>query len=165
MGLSFADLLKLHFKYLTDDYGFVVAHEIYSPMVMGNASVDFESSKTRIEIVLDRSQVLIALGPVSWPRHEWFEFSDVVRFFAPAVDPIYVFPEDIPDHAAALEMQVSRLANPMRQHCDPVLRGDFSMCDGIKEVERKREAELHQDLDRIADRSKGRLSDQDEGGG
>src|SRR5574341_1025844 len=93
----FADLVKQHFKYLTDDYGFAVALETYSPMVMGNASVDFESSKTRIEIVLDRSQVLIALGPIDRPRREWFEFSDVVQFFAPTVDPIYVFPQDITD--------------------------------------------------------------------
>jgi hypothetical protein len=43
-------------------------------------------------------------------RLEWFEFSDMIHFFAPEIEPVYIFPQDLSNYQAEIESQVSRLA-------------------------------------------------------
>ena len=134
----FSALVKKHFRYLVDEFGFTIAHESFYPETMGNAEAVFESALVGISIVCDRNQVLISLGLLSQPRRDWLEFASVVRVFAPDVVTVYVFPKDFSNLEAALESQVSRLAQIMRQHCGPVLIGDFSAPSRARQVEHDR---------------------------
>jgi len=133
----FSELVKQHFAYLKDNYGFSVTHESFYPEAMGNAEVWFKSTLTGIRVVLDRGQALISIGSLSQPEREWFELYDVVQFFSPGLS-VYEFPKDFSDYKVALESQVSRLARIMLQHCEPLLKGDFSMQKEIKEIEKRR---------------------------
>ncbi|MBI3176932.1 MAG: hypothetical protein HYZ35_02975 [Chloroflexi bacterium] len=135
---AFSALVKKHFHYLVDEYGFTVAHESYHPETMGNAQVVFKSALVGIDIVCDRNDVLISLGLLPQGRRDWLEFANVVRVFAPDIGAVYNFPEDFSNREAALESQVSRLAQLMHQHCTPVLKGDFSAPDQARQAEHDR---------------------------
>jgi len=138
----FSDLVKEYFDFLVETYGFSIKHEEYRSEVMGNASVIFESLHIGINIVLDRGQVLINIGPSSLPRQDWFEFSDVVHFFAPELEPLYNFPRNFADYENELENQMSRFNQIMCKYCEPLLLGDFSMQEKIRQIGDKRVAEM-----------------------
>ncbi len=141
------ELIKFHFRYLIDEYGFSIVDEEYFPEMMGNAIVVYESATSGIMVVIDRSQVLINVGKPSWPHRYWFEFSDVIQFFIPEIKEAYVFVnEDSPKNRIEIEVQINRLALLLRQYCEPLLRGDFSMHDKIREIETKRVEELLEHL-------------------
>jgi len=146
-----SNLVRQHFRYLTDEYGFSITHDEYFPESMGNADILFVSPQTGVRIVLDRGQVVINIGSVLQPQKDWFEFSDVVHFFTPETEPVYIFPQDNSNYHAAIESQVIRLARLMRQYCEPLLKGDFSMQSGISEIERQRVAKLLDDLNRLTE--------------
>jgi hypothetical protein len=135
---------------LIKDYGFSIARERYDPNMMGNAQVIFESTLIGIDIVLDRSQVLIAIGSLAKPRREWFEFSDVLHYFTPDLT-AYIFPnvpKDFPNYESSVDAQVSRLAKLMSQYCAPILNGDLSIANKVKEIESKRVSEMLESLQR-----------------
>ena len=46
----FSELVKLHFNFLIDDFGFSVVDDIYFPDMMGNAAMIFESPQIGIRI-------------------------------------------------------------------------------------------------------------------
>jgi hypothetical protein len=146
-----SNLVRQHFRYLTDEYGFSLARDAYFPESMENADMLFVSSQTGVRIVLDRGQVLINIGSLLQPQQEWFEFSDVVHFFAPETEPVYIFSQDNSNYHATIESQVIRVARLMHQYCEPLLRGDFSMQSGIREIERQRVAKLLDDLNKLAE--------------
>ncbi len=128
-------LVKKHFRFLVDEYGSTVTHESFHPEAMGNAEVVFESALAGICVVCDRNQVLIMFGLLSQARRDWSEFANVVKVFAPDIAAVYVFPKDYSNLESALESQVSRLAQVMRQYCVSVLRGDFSGLDQARQAE------------------------------
>jgi len=141
-------IVKKHFDFLFSDYGFVTVDEGYYPELMGNAHIRLESEKCGIQIVLDRNQVLINMGPTSLGEREWFEFSDIVQYFAPEIESVYVFPEEELTYETRIEVQVSRLAEIMHNHCKPVLRGNYAMYAEIKDIEHKRVAEMLAEFNR-----------------
>jgi hypothetical protein len=132
------ELIKKSFNFLADEYGYSIDREKYSPEAMGNAYVLYKSQSVGIKVVVDRSQVLINIGDLSWPEENWFEFGDVVQFFNPEMKEVYDFSRGSLDNQAYIESQAKRLARILRQYCKPMLRGDFSMQDDIKEIEKKR---------------------------
>jgi hypothetical protein len=146
-----SSLVRQHFRYLTDEYGFSITRDDYFPEHMGNADMLFVSPQTGVEIVLDRGQVLINIGPIIQARKEWFEFSDVVHYFAPEIEPVYIFSEDASSYQAAIESQVARLAQLMRQYCEPLLKGDLSTQNSIREIEGTRVAKLMDHLNGLAE--------------
>jgi hypothetical protein len=140
-----SDLIVQCFRYLIDEYGFKVERKEFDPNTMGNAVVIFKSTKIGIEIVIDRDQALISIGDQSDPRKLWFEFGDVVQFFAPFIDNVYDFPEETPETGnwdEIVEAQLNRLAAILRQYCEPLLTGEPLMKTEIKKVEEKRVAEM-----------------------
>jgi hypothetical protein len=130
----FADLVKKHFAFLLSDYGFQIS-EILGGRgeAMGNAAVTLESAHGAMQIVNDRGQVLISIGPSGTPRREWFEFSVVVQTYAPEVHPVYIFPtDDAATFEVRLETQVQRVAELARTYCQPALRGHSPTAAEIK---------------------------------
>ena len=133
----FTEITKKHFDYLFAENEFKIVEEKYYPELMGGALLHLESNKCGILFVLDRRAMTIELGPPSLPQQEWLEFSDTVRFFAPEIDPVYKFLDE-PGYETHIEFQASGLSKILKEHCTPLLEGDFSMYDVIKDIERKR---------------------------
>ncbi len=135
-----SDLIVQHFRYLIDEYDFKIEQKEFDPSAMGNAIVIFNSIKIGVEIVIDRDQVLISIGNRSDPRREWFEFSDVVKYFAPSMNNVYDFPEKTPDITwdEVVETQLTRLAVILRESCKPLLRGESLARTEIKKIEKER---------------------------
>ena len=139
-----ADLIVQHFGYLINDYGFRIERKEFDPQTMGNAVVVFKSSKFGIEIVIDRNQVLISIGEQLDPRMQWFEFSDVVKYYAPDAEAVYVFPDKTAENTwdEVVEIQLRRLATILRQYCELLLKGESWMKEEIKKIEKKRASEI-----------------------
>jgi len=147
-----ADMLVHYFGYLVSDYDFRVEEKRYDPQVMGNAVVRFASPKLGVEIVVDRNQVLMSLGDPADVRKEWFEFSNVLRYFAPSVENAYIFPEKTAENTwdEIIQAQASRLADILRQYCDQLLKGDLSMKVSIAKIQAARRLELLDKLRRAS---------------
>lgn len=135
-----SDLIVQHFKYLIDEYGFRIERKEFNPGAMGNAIVVFTSMRIGIEIVIDRDQALIRIGDQSDPGGNWFEFSDVVKYFAPSMANVYEAPEKTPDSTwdEFIEAQLARLAVVLRKSCKPVLEGEPLARTEIKKIEKER---------------------------
>ena len=135
--------VEKEFSSLVSEYGFSPLQETYSPEIMGNSSITYLSDKTILIIVLDRGQVLMKIGESTKPRKDWFELTDVVRFFAAdeTMD-VYQLSTKNPYDTIPIEEQVSRLAMLTRNYCVPFLKGDFSMKKKIKDLEKRRSDKL-----------------------
>jgi hypothetical protein len=131
--------VKTGFQYLISDYGFSVTDERYDPQSFGNSLVEFRSKETAIRLVLDRGQVLVDLGPISWDPNSWCSLSSMMEVLAPeGGEPAYVFPETWESYSGMVDWQINRLARLLRQYCSLVLTGQFS---GWKELARRRTKE------------------------
>jgi hypothetical protein len=139
-----SDLIVQYFGFLVSEYEFRIEEKEFSPQAMGNAVVVFMSSAVGVEIVVDRDQVLIRMGSKKDQRKLWFEFSDVLKYFAPSIEKAYIFPEKTLENTGdeIVESQIKRLSSILRQHCEPFLKGDLSSKNRIKLFEEKRTAEL-----------------------
>lgn len=139
-----SDLIIKKFEYLIVKYGFEVKEKNFNLEAMGNAYVIFMSSKNGIEIAIDRNDVLIAIGDSMESRKDWFEFSDVVRYYAPSIENVYHFQEKTADQTwdEFVEMQLDRLAGALRQICEPLLRGESLKKKEIKKIEEQRVSDM-----------------------
>jgi len=149
------DLILQYFRYLVSDYDFIVVKKEFSPSMMGNAFVVFASSKIGIEVVIDRDQVLIAMGDQSAPRDKWFDFSYAYQYFSNSTEQGYIFPKKTKDNTwdEIVEIQLRRLADLLRQYCDPLLKGDLSMQGKIEELAQNYSKNLLEHLRQIAIKS------------
>jgi hypothetical protein len=154
-----ADLIIHYFSYLVSDYGFRVEQREFDLATMGNAFVIFKSSRIGIEIVIDRNQVLLTLGDQMDSRKDWFEFSNVLRYFAPLLENAYIFTEKTDNISwdEAVEIQLNRLASILRQYCEPLLNGDFSMRAGIEKIQKNRKTELLEEFNKHANPHKKKI--------
>lgn len=152
MDLSGIEIIKRYFEYLIDEYGFLIEREEYSPEAMGNAYIVYTSKLIGIGVVVDRDQVLINIGQVTWPEREWFEFTDVIHYFNPNIKKVYAF-SGVPleKQNFTIEAQVKHVSIILRQYCEPILMGDFSMEDLIKEIERKRAKEILEHFKKLSE--------------
>jgi hypothetical protein len=132
-----SDLILQCFGFLISDYGFQVDQKEFDASAMGNAYMVFISSKIGIEIVIDRNQVLIALGDRSKPRNKWFDFSHVLGYFSNSSEAAYLFPEKSPENTwdEIVLIQLNRLAHLLQHYCDRLLKGDLSMEGEIRVIE------------------------------
>jgi hypothetical protein len=139
-----ADLIVQYFNYLITEYGFHIVRKEFDSQTMGNAVVIFKSSQIGIEIVVDRNQVLISLGDLLDQRRDWFEFSDVLKYYAPLAEKAYIFPEKTVDNTwdDVVLIQLDWLAIILRQYCDPLLKGEPWVKEEIQEIAEKRAAEM-----------------------
>jgi hypothetical protein len=140
-----ADLIVKYFDFLINEYHFRMERKEFDPQMMGNAVVVFKSSKFGLEIVIDRNQVLISIGEQLDARREWFEFSDVVKYYSPEAEDAYVLPDKTPENTwdDVVENQLRRLSVMLRQYCQPLLKGELWMKEELKKIEKKRAAEMY----------------------
>ena len=141
------NIIKNDFEYLVREYNYHIEKEEFSPQTMGNAYVTYSSASVGIRVTIDRSQVLINIGDVSDNANEWFDFSDVIRFFDPSIENPYVFIEKTNENTTEdiVEAQVERLASILRKNCDAII-SELWMKEKIKVIERKRVTEMLEKL-------------------
>ena len=138
--LDRSDLLLRYFGYLVNDFGFELERKQFDPGAMGNAVLVFKSRTVSIEIVVDRNDVLISIGDPLDRRWDWFEFTDVMKYYAPEIPTAYVFPQKTSDNTwdEMVEIQVDRLSKMLRQYCEPLLKGEPLMKRELKQIENER---------------------------
>jgi hypothetical protein len=133
--------MKQYFLFLTNEYGFSIIKESYSPeMKIGNGSVMYQSKLATIEIVVEKTEVRLKIGQRKGPLQKWLDFQDVMKYFAPEVEDAYVRSGasiTLKD-PLVVETRLSNIVALLRKYCTPLLTGDFSMEPKIKEVEEKR---------------------------
>jgi len=142
------DQLKSHLSFLTDKYDFLLNGELYSPEFMGNAFVKYLSECVGIFVVCDRNQVFVQIGLKTWPENEWFQLEDIVRYFYPDLEKVYLFDKSIDD-------QLEQITLYLRGICEPFILGDFSMQAQVKEVEKQRVKEMLRNFGIDSDINKG----------
>ena len=137
-----AELIVKYFDYLINEFGFYIERKEFDPQAMGNAIVIFKSQKLGVEVVVDRNMVLISLGDQIDSRRDWFEFSDVIKYYAPKIDGVYVFEKNFnTSWDQVVETQLSKLAIILRQNCESILKGEQLNKKEVRKIEEKRVAE------------------------
>lgn len=131
-----------NFYFLVKEYNFYIVLEQYSPEIMGNAEVIYKSEKVMIRVVVDRSQVLLNIGEPSWPDRDWLDFSDVLHYFNANIESVYDFQKNNLNKPPDIGTQLQKLAILLKQYCEPILKGDFSMSTEIRKIETKRISEM-----------------------
>lgn len=142
------ELIKSVFRTMMDEYGFSLTRDVYSPEFMGNAEAVFVSDKTGIKIVVDRSQVFINIGNLLLSEADWFELEDVIHFYSPRMKGVYLFQRSGQSNSD-IESQAKWIVYILHRFCEPLLKGDFSSFDQIKEIERKRVKEMKETFQKI----------------
>jgi hypothetical protein len=76
---SFADLVKKHFQFLIDDYGFSLVSD-------DHLLIQYRTSESRVQIGLDRCQVLVELRPEQtlMYRDAWVGLGEVILLKDPS---------------------------------------------------------------------------------
>jgi hypothetical protein len=143
-----SELIIQNLGFLTDVYNFRISRQEFDITAMGNAIVVFSSSKYNIEIVIDRNQVLISIGESKDNRDNWFEFVDVMKYYAPHETDIYQFPEKTKFITTEdiITSQLTRLAQLIRHNCEPILLGKNWNKVELKKIEGNRTAEFMNNL-------------------
>ncbi len=132
---SFIELVKKHFGYLVEKYGFAVVAERYDPEIFGNGLVRFQSPSVIITVVLDRGQVLTDVQPYPEILGREFGLGTIIEFLAPEVsEPVYVFPDEWDDYWAMIEWQTARVACMLSRHCVSLLAGRFSEWEELNNI-------------------------------
>lgn len=123
----FPNAINKHFRFLLDS-GFSIYDKVeFAPGTFGNGYYRFRSKTVGLEIVLDREQVLVAVGKISQDRRDWLEWAHVLKAYAPSVE-AYDFDVDI-------EAQVKRISELLRRYCTKLLGGDFCDESLLREIE------------------------------
>ena len=138
MPYGFAERVKIHFEYLIRDYGF--QEEIRRvPEIFGDRVVDYQSDDVGVELLLDRGEVAVRIGPRSDSPEKWIDIRFLLPFVVPEIDePVYVYPAEGDSCEAQVEWQIARLARLVRHYLTPVLRGEFTRWEEVVEYWRER---------------------------
>ena len=150
------DMILQYFSFLISEYSFRIEKKEYDASAMGNCFIVFVSSRIGIEVVIDRDQVLIAVGDQLTSRDKWFDFSYVYQYFSNTTDSPYKFPPKTGDNTwdEIVDIQLQRLSDLLKQYCVPLLKGDLSMQKEFKVREQKYTKSLMRQLDRISTKNR-----------
>jgi hypothetical protein len=138
---KFNDVVKKHFKYLIDDYGFCIKEETLAtdnPLWQGIVVYANESEsdlpfkkKPFVRLVLDRGYVMLDIKSEEMTEREWFDISEVMKLIAPEVQ-VHEKVDYSKDPYEIVETQIQNLSKLLVQYCDSLLKGDFSIGDQIQ---------------------------------
>jgi hypothetical protein len=139
----FNDLTKKYFEFLISDYDFRIVEDSFEGNAFFGGRVVFSSQprkgdikhkQTGVQVTLDRGYIGVRIGPFDRDKAKegWLALSEIMRLIKPE---IIVYDETKPDFSKGPEIifepTLIKLSNIVRTHCDPFLKGDFSMYDRI----------------------------------
>jgi hypothetical protein len=78
--IEFEKLTRRYFQFLEDEFHFTCQQ-----MDHQYTEIFFISRITGIRIVLDKGTVELQMGHIADPPSEWYEFIDIMRYFAPNI--------------------------------------------------------------------------------
>jgi hypothetical protein len=153
MSYYYVNLTKQYFQFLINEFGFSIIKESYNPEIkIGNGSVMYQSKFVTLEVVVDKTEVLLKIGQRRAPLEKRFDFLDVMKCFAPEVEDAYLrsgITLTLKD-SLVIETRIRNIGTLLRKYCQPLLAGDFSMKANIKEVEEKRARRIWGDVQPVS---------------
>jgi hypothetical protein len=124
---TFAELVRWHFKYLTDEYGFSVKEKLYGSEPFSDGIIEFQSSATVVVVQLDRFDLMISIGPSAESEAARLGLSRVIEFLTQGTQTFRLnFPAPPISSENSVESGLAQYAPALRQYCDAALRGDLS---------------------------------------
>lgn len=131
----FVDLVKKHFGFLEDRYGFTIVHA-KKLEAFGDCSVVLQSGDCRLRIMMDRGVVEVEAGlkyaPYAdyvdeWKRdspRRWYNLYYITRFLTQGPNQAeweFMFPEPGFDKKTRVERQMIRLVNILEPYWDQII--------------------------------------------
>jgi hypothetical protein len=142
---TFLELVQEKFNFLIIEYGFHFVSFNRDSLNFGNSLIRLESDEVGINIILDRSQISIHIGQLSKPDDDWFDFVDLLQYFAPKIKTPYIYPENLIGNER-INFQMDRLSQLIKQYCAPIINGDFSMAKKIQKIKLNRIKEMIKEM-------------------
>ena len=126
----FPDLARKHFTFLVSDYGF---HEVHSE----DGGIEWHSPTTQVQVIFNRSQTFVDIGPLTNPpgKRAWYGLSHICHLKeGHQVFSYHLDPDGwLRDPVGSTERDMARIAPFLRNYCDDLLRGDFSILPALDE--------------------------------
>ena len=122
---EFFALVKEHFRFLFEKYGFAVVREEIGQS-FDFSSIKIQSNSCSISIGRDRGDVTISLRPVS-ASYVGFSLGDIITFLerrSGTQDRVIWFgpePKESLNYSDRIRFQLSWYADKLRQYCDQIL--------------------------------------------
>lgn len=127
MHKTFSELVRRHFKYLIDEYGFAVKERIYGSEPFSDGLIEFWSDRTVVVIQLDRFDLMISLGPATAPESVRLGLERVIGFLVHDTQTFHLsLPASPISRQEIIEVGLTQYAPALRRYCDSILRGDLS---------------------------------------
>jgi hypothetical protein len=142
---KFVVMVRRYFSFLIREYGYSTREEIYSHESLGDALVEFWSPATLVSIRLDRFDIILLMGPFGEEKVARLSPEILIDFLTAGKNKLLEgHVESGGNLESKLEFELIRYAKVLREYCDPILRGDFSMwLDALKFFIRKMQKDYH----------------------
>ncbi len=77
---SFSALVRRHFGFLIEEYGYSITENLYNTQPFGGGIIQLQSSNVIIYIMLDREDLSILIGPSTEPKIAWLSVDTIVDY-------------------------------------------------------------------------------------
>ena len=136
---EFINLIKKHFDFLMEKYGFSIIYSDYSFETFGNCMVVLESKDCRIRIEKERGQVFLSIALRCIPyicskdvslesfrqwQKQWYDLSHVTSFLTQGPNQVnwkYKLPEPGFDEKTCIERQMVRLTRILEPYWNRII--------------------------------------------
>jgi hypothetical protein len=129
-----SDLIVKHFEYLISEYNFQIARKECDPRPNWNAIVVFQSPKYGIEVVIDMDEVGMVIKGQLDTGEQSFLLDEIIKYYAPDMVAPYIAKPFKLNSNEFVESELVRRSGILRQHCEPLLRGEDWAKDKIKKI-------------------------------
>jgi hypothetical protein len=125
---TFSQMIRKHFEYLINEYHFSIREEYYGSEPFGDALIEFWSSTTIVSIRLDRLDIIVLIGPFGEEEAARLSLEVIIDFLTHGeIKLLNTSVNSRESFESRIEFLLKRYAYLLRQYCDPILRGDFSI--------------------------------------
>ncbi len=130
---------------MVDEYSYSIDKEIFFPDInFDNGEVIFKSRLVKIRVAVDKTYIDLEIGRRKLFEVKWYQFIDVMKFFAPEIDDVNLESEETRKLLLplAIEARMRHSAMLLQKYCSQIVKGDFSMESRIKEIMDNRVREI-----------------------
>ena len=146
------------FSYLVNEYGFVSRNaNDYEKSIWGNYSKTFFSQKLEVQIVVERSEVVLSVKTLVTPpgfkdyMSKQFYFMEILDYFAPNhsyLGDIFIIEDDktVEDCPDFLIDKINEIAQLFKQYCTLMIKGDLNCWSELDALRKKNIKEFKKDI-------------------